>query len=88
VKRTPAATAYMEKLGEAVRMLRNEKGLSQEKLAERAELHPTYVGAVERGERNLTVVSLHRIASALGVNPSVLALRAEVLRRTTGREKR
>jgi len=44
-----------------------QKGISQEKLAELAELHRTYIGQVERGEKNLTLLSMERIAKALGV---------------------
>jgi len=55
-----------------VRRLRKEQGLSQEALADRAGLHRTYVGAVERGERNITLVSANRIARALGLELSEL----------------
>jgi transcriptional regulator with XRE-family HTH domain len=48
-----------------LRELRRASGLSQEELADRAGLHRTYVSAVERGERNLTVGSLEKIAVAL-----------------------
>lgn len=51
-----------------VRMLRHAKNISQEKLAELAGLHRTYVGSVERGERNVTLSSLEVLASALGVS--------------------
>jgi transcriptional regulator with XRE-family HTH domain len=50
-----------------VRKLRVEKGISQEALAERADLHRTYVGGVERGLRNPSLKSLARIAKGLGV---------------------
>lgn len=50
-----------------VRELRMELGFSQEELAHRAGLHRTYVGAVERGERNITLLNAQRIADALGV---------------------
>lgn len=50
-----------------VRELRVERGFSQEELAHRAGLHRTYVGAVERGERNITLLNAQRIADALDV---------------------
>src|SRR3990167_8804622 len=50
-----------------VRELLLERGFSQEELAHRAGLHRTYVGAVERGERNITLLNAQRIAEALGV---------------------
>jgi transcriptional regulator with XRE-family HTH domain len=58
--------------GDAVRKFRIARGLSQEKLAERADIHRTYVGDVERGLRNIALVNMHRIASALGVSLSSL----------------
>jgi len=48
-----------------VRQSRMAKGLSQEKLAELANVHRTYLGDVERGLRNVALVNMHRIASAL-----------------------
>lgn len=58
--------------GETVRKFRIARGLSQEKLAERANIHRTYIGDVERGLRNIALVNMHRIASALGVPLSSL----------------
>ena len=52
----------------SVRKLRHAKGISQERLAEIAGLHRTYVGSVERGERNVTLSSLEVLAEALGVS--------------------
>ena len=53
--------------GTRVRELRREQGLSQEDLADRANLHRTYVGSIERGERNVALLNIHRLARALGV---------------------
>jgi transcriptional regulator with XRE-family HTH domain len=57
--------------GAAVRAVREERGLSQEKLAAAAGLDRTYVGGIERGERNPSTVNIVRIADALGVSPAV-----------------
>jgi transcriptional regulator with XRE-family HTH domain len=54
-------------IGEAIRRYRKRAGLSQEKLAEKADLHPVYVGELERGEEAASVSALVRIAKALGV---------------------
>ncbi|MBD7954292.1 helix-turn-helix transcriptional regulator [Stenotrophomonas sp. Sa5BUN4] len=55
-----------------VRRLRKERGLSQEELAEAAGVHRTYVGMIERGEKNVTIYNIERIAVALGVRPGSL----------------
>lgn len=52
-----------------IRILRNKAGISQEKLADRAALHRTYIGAVERGERNISLINIEKIASALDIEP-------------------
>ena len=59
-------------LGNRIRAAREKRDLSQESLAERADLHPTYIGQVERGEKNLTIVSLLKISAALGIPPEAL----------------
>jgi transcriptional regulator with XRE-family HTH domain len=58
--------------GARVRERRAALGLSQEKLAERADLHWTYVGQIERGERNLGLVNILRLAAALKVDAAEL----------------
>lgn len=60
------------KIGKTIRELRAARGWSQEKLAERAGLHPTYVGGIERGERNVGLDNLIKIARALRQHPSAL----------------
>jgi transcriptional regulator with XRE-family HTH domain len=64
----------LETLAANIKRLRAEKGLSQEALAEAAGLHRTYVGAIERAERNLTLGSLASFSRALGTStPELLA---------------
>ena len=57
----------LRSFGDRVRALRKDRSISQEKLAELAELHRTYVGAVERGERNISLMNIKKIADALNV---------------------
>lgn len=58
-----------ERVALNIRRIRRGNGLSQEKLAGLCGLHRTYIGSVERGERNITIENLDRIANALGVDP-------------------
>lgn len=58
--------------GENVRKHRGNRHLSQEKLAELCDLHRTYIGGIERGERNVSIENIQKIAKALGIKISVL----------------
>ncbi len=62
----------LERFGSRVRAERERLGVSQEELADRAGLHRTYVGGVERGERNLGLLNVLRLARALGLPPAAL----------------
>lgn len=72
--RSPAHAAF----GRAVRELRQEHGLSQEQLALDSGLDRSYVGGIERGERNPSIGNVFKIAGALDVPPSEIHLRAEI----------
>ncbi len=68
----PPLSSATAEFGSRVRERRTELGLSQEALADSCELHWTYIGQVERGQRNLTLHNVIRIAEALGVDPGEL----------------
>lgn len=75
--RTPSSSIRAT-LAENVRSYRKKHGLSQEKLADLCELHRTYIGSVEREERNVSLSTLEVLARALGVSVSeLLTPRAE-----------
>jgi transcriptional regulator with XRE-family HTH domain len=67
-KKSPERKAF----GLKVRMRRFEMEMTQEELAEKADLHPTYLGSVERGERNIALENIITIAKALGCSPKDL----------------
>jgi transcriptional regulator with XRE-family HTH domain len=69
-----------DKLGKAVRRLRTEAGYSQEGFADACNLHRTYIGSVERGEINISLDNLDRIARTLKVPLSRLFAEAEAAR--------
>lgn len=71
-------------LGRAIRELRADARVSQEEFAARCGLHRTYIGGIERGERNVSFANLIRIAEALGKRPSELLLRYERRLNTPG----
>lgn len=66
------------KIGEAIRSCRSERGLSQEALADCSYIDRSHLGRIERGERNLTMLNLMKIAQALEVSASELLARAEL----------
>jgi transcriptional regulator with XRE-family HTH domain len=68
MKRTPLQKSFALNL----RRERLARGLSQEALADLAGLHRTYVGSVERGERNISIENIERLAQALQVDPDTL----------------
>ena len=65
-------------LGAAIRRARSAKGLSQEALAVDADLDRSYMGGIERGEHNLTVMNVVKIAGALKLTPSKLFISASL----------
>jgi transcriptional regulator with XRE-family HTH domain len=85
VTRSPTERAQLTALGRAIRELRIERGISQEDLADEAGLHRTYVGGIERGERNVAFLNVLKVARALGVPASELLSRHE---RVSGRAGR
>ena len=70
-------SALRAKLGRAVRRLRRAAGYSQESFADKCGLHRTYMGSVERGETNISLDNLERIAKALGLTAGQLLVEAE-----------
>ncbi len=58
--------------GQRVRVERLKQGLSQELLAEKAGVHRTYIGMIERAEKNITLINIEKIAKALGVEIGTL----------------
>jgi len=60
------------KFGKHLRKLREERNLTQEELAHRANMHFTYIGQIERGLRNPSLINLHRLAKALKVDAGQL----------------
>jgi len=74
------ADETLRRLGFTVRRLRRQRKLSQEELADVAGLHRTYIGSIERGERNLTLKGIEAVATALGISASQLLSEAEALK--------
>lgn len=83
--RNPTQTCEAQHFfGANMRRIRLEKQMTQEKVAEGAGLHPNYVGSVERGERNISICNIARIAAALGITMSELLAEAETQQESQG----
>lgn len=61
-------TTFLKEFGQKVQKRRKELGISQEELAFRAGFHRTYIGMIERAERNITLSNIKRLADALKLN--------------------
>lgn len=79
----PALSAAHEAFGRAIRDLRRERGFSQEELALRCGLDRSYMGGVERGERNVSLTNILRIAGGLEVQTTELFGRFEAAEHAT-----
>lgn len=66
-----------KKIGRVLRELRLEAGLSQEELAEMCGLHRTYIGSIERAEKNVTIQTVEKLTDALNISLSAFFLRVE-----------
>lgn len=67
-----AMTDINKRFGKQIRMLREKKGLTQETLAFEADLHRAYIGQIERGEKNIGLENIEKLAKALRISPSRL----------------
>ena len=70
-------STQLHRFGETIRRLRQERGMSQEAFADHCSLDRTYIGGVERGERNVSFVNIHKIAQALDIPVSDLFTQIE-----------
>ena len=77
VAKLPSPASLQLAFGVTVRALREKRELTQEQLAEAADLHFTYVSSVERGKRNISLFNIHRLAHALGVTTGELMVDAD-----------
>jgi len=71
-------TTAQKRLGSVIRVKRKELGYSQEEFASQCGVHRTYMGAIERGERNISLMNIIRITNALKLKPSDLFLDAKI----------
>ena len=68
MKVTISQKTILKSFGDRVRRIRTQKGYSQEELAHRASLHRTYIGMIERAEKNITLMNIEKIANALDIS--------------------
>lgn len=71
----PQRNPVLRRFGDSVRQERKRQGISQEQLALRAEVNRTYMGGVERGEENISLLTIHKLCAVLKVKPSELLAR-------------
>jgi transcriptional regulator with XRE-family HTH domain len=74
-KHSTETRAFARKLGFAIRRARVERDLSQDELAWRCDIHRAYMGVIERGEQNITLLKLAQVCRGLGIKPSELLAR-------------
>lgn len=72
VATSPDRSDVLLRFGGAVRFMRQGQDLTQEELADRCDVHVTYISQIERGQKNLSLYKVHRLALALGVSPADL----------------
>lgn len=65
-------SSFLKLVGEKIRILRKEKGLTQEDLAEKSNLQDSYISGVENGDRNISLLTLEKIIKALDVSPETI----------------
>ena len=80
--RTKQTDPFAVEFGSRVRACRTDLGWSQERLAQETGLHMTYVSSVERGERNVSLRNIIRLADALEVDPGILTARLTLTSQT------
>jgi transcriptional regulator with XRE-family HTH domain len=80
-------TDILKLVGNRIRQIRKEKGLSQEQVGEKADFHYSYIGRIERGEKNISLLTLSRIADALNVGIHQFFSYAVELEELTTKEK-
>jgi transcriptional regulator with XRE-family HTH domain len=66
-----------ERFGDAIRVSREEAGMTQEELADKARMHRTYLSDIERGSRNVSLINIERLATALTISISQLFQRVD-----------